>query len=189
MKFPAWIIQGLPGFLSQCHLAQPGLSQRYPAPATLAPCPSKHTWLVPAGRSLHLQSLTLTHSQHLTHTHSHSHAHPHLQCPQIHPIHTVPSQLPPQPPCSPITCSLPALSLALDSLLCIRLVNHRLPRTLSSLVSAHFFSPRICSWKELLCVKYRPHRIRCFSKYLLKEVTSLIWKHCQEILLYSLLGL
>lgn len=79
---------------------------------------------------------------------------------------------------------------ALYSLLYILLVNHKLPCTLNYLVDACFLSSNLfCVPKRSFCVKCILHRTECCGKYLLNEITSLIWKHCQEIFLYSLLGL
>lgn len=103
---------------------------------------------------------------------------------QIQPNHSFPVTFsglpsrPPQPPCSPVICSLLTISCAPDSLLCILLVRHRPPCTMKCLVDACFLSPdvlyapvyqrhiaqnlvlqKILEWSDFLNLKALPRNI------------------------------
>lgn len=149
MKFSACVFQGLPGLFIQCHLVQPVLSYWHSVPARLVPCRPLST-----PPSCQPAALGPLHLQGLTHTHLHScllsllHTHIFSILPKSHQIFLLSflGVLREASPASlqPIACSLPTISLALDSLLCLALVNHRLPCTFNDLLDTHF-SLQMCS--------------------------------------------
>ena len=156
-------MQCLPAVFVPCHVIPPDLSFQHSAPSHTGAIPaSEHTSLMPATGPFQQQSLTRTHTHTHTHTHTLTHTYSHLHF--LHKSSQIILFLPMAvfrslPWASPAFLQphdlLPSYHLfALYSLLCILLVNHRLPCTLNYLVGACFLSP------DVFCV---PERSFCVS--------------------------